>query len=65
MFFYKGPDRVMASIVQDESNTTINEISNFIDARYISASEACWRIFHYELHNRSPAIQRLAINLPN
>lgn len=30
----------MASIVQDESNTTINEISNFTDARYISASEA-------------------------
>lgn len=55
----------MASIVQDESNTTINEISNFIDARYISASEACWRIFHYELHNRSPAIQHLAIHLPN
>ena len=42
----------------------INEIQRYVDARYISASESCWRIFHYELHDRSPAVQRLAVHLP-
>ena len=41
-----------------------NEITRFVDARYVSASEACWRIFHYDLHDRSPSIQRLAVHLP-
>lgn len=59
-YVYKGHDRVMASIQSDEHN----EIQHYVDARYVSASEACWRIFHYDLHDRSPAVQRLAVHLP-
>ena len=57
---YKGHDRIMAGIQHEQ----INEIQHYVDARYISASESCWRIFHYELHDRSPAVQRLAVHLP-
>ena len=57
---YKGHDRIMAGIQQEQ----INEIQRYVDARYVSASEGCWRIFHYELHDRSPAVQRLAVHLP-
>ncbi|VDI22620.1 Hypothetical predicted protein [Mytilus galloprovincialis] len=41
-----------------------NEITHYFDAWYVSASEASWRIFHYDLHTHSPAIQRLAVHLP-
>ena len=66
-YVYKGPDRVMAAVEEDcaEKECETDEITKFIDARYVSACEASWRIFHYELHNRSPAIQRLALHLPH
>ncbi|CAB5210931.1 unnamed protein product [Rhizophagus irregularis] len=35
-----------------------------LDARYISASEATWRIFHYRLHNEKPDIIQLSVYLP-
>ena len=37
----------------------------YLDARYISASESIWRIFHYRMHNHTPNVQRLAVHLPN
>src|SRR5439155_1754104 len=37
----------------------------YLNARYISASESIWRIFHYRMHNHTPNIQRLAVHLPN
>ena len=68
-YVYKGPDRVMAGsdqvCAENQEQKTVNEIANFVDARYISASEASWRIFHYQLHDRAPAIQRLAVHLPH
>ena len=49
----------------DQKGTNVyNEITHYVDARYVSASEACWRIFHYDLHTHSPAIQRLPVHLP-
>ncbi|CAC5384605.1 unnamed protein product [Mytilus coruscus] len=64
-YVYKGHDKIMAGIqtIQADSEDH-NEITQFVDARYVSASEGSWRIFHYDLHNRSPAIQRLAVHLP-
>ena len=43
----------------------VNEIKDYVDARYLSAPEAVWRIFGFKLHHRSPAIQRLQIHLFN
>ena len=37
----------------------------YLNARYVSASESIWRIFHYRMHGRSPKVQRLAVHLPN
>ena len=37
----------------------------YLDARYFSASESIWRIFHYKMHGRSPTVQRLAVHLPD
>ena len=37
----------------------------YLDAKYISASESIWRIFHYKMHNHTSNVQRLAVHLPN
>lgn len=41
-----------------------DEVSNFLDARYVSAPEAMWRLLESKMHDRSHAITRLAIHLP-
>ncbi|CEP19617.1 hypothetical protein [Parasitella parasitica] len=53
----KGHDRAAVGI---EDN---NEVKRYLDARYVSAPEACWRIFHVHLHKEYPSHQRLQVHL--
>ncbi|XP_021974961.1 uncharacterized protein LOC110870070 [Helianthus annuus] len=62
----KGPDRVAASVFQanstknnTEQNVAVDEIKAYLDCRYISACEAAWRIFMYDIHYRYPAVEVL------
>jgi hypothetical protein len=64
-YVYKGSDKIMAAIQDDpNSRQPVNELQRFKDARYISSGEAAWRLFHSNINDRSPAIQRLAVHLP-
>ena len=52
---YKGHDRAIVEFRAGDS--TVNsrpkeedEIANYLEARYVSASEACHRLFSFELH---------------
>ena len=42
-----------------------DEIKSYLDARYVSASEACWRLFKFSLQERSHKVERLPVHLPN
>jgi hypothetical protein len=42
-----------------------DEVQNYLDGRYVSASEACHRLFAFDLHGMHPNIYRLAVHLPN
>ncbi|CAN1274853.1 ATP-dependent DNA helicase PIF1 [Linum perenne] len=42
----------------------IDEIKAFMDCRYITPGEACWRLFKFELYANSPAVRRLSYHLP-
>ncbi|GBC08228.1 hypothetical protein RclHR1_00080005 [Rhizophagus clarus] len=72
-YLYKGHDQATVTLSQINNNVQvsdtivepIDEIKMYLDARYVSASESIWRIFHYRLHNHNPNIQRLAVHLPN
>ena len=55
-YIYKGHDRTTMQINQND------EIKLYVDARYVAAAEACWRIFHFHLHGRSPAVVRLQVH---
>ncbi|XP_059352797.1 uncharacterized protein LOC130702739 [Daphnia carinata] len=48
----------------DEPRVEWDEITSHLDARYVSAPEACWRIFKFPISDRSHAIYRLAVYLP-
>ncbi|XP_071726453.1 uncharacterized protein [Rutidosis leptorrhynchoides] len=71
-YISKGTDRVVAYIPRPigcststdiEQNSNVDEIKNFVDARFICAPEACWRIFNFPIHSREPAVQILAVHL--
>jgi hypothetical protein len=67
-YVYKGHDRATVEIKKNaqsqEHVKAIDEIRLYLDARYVSASEATWRLFHYRLHDRMPNVMRLQVHLP-
>jgi hypothetical protein len=69
-YIYKGHDRATMVIERVENpingqHVERNEIQEYIDTRYVSASEVVWRIFKMKLHGRFPAVHRLQVHLPN
>ena len=42
-----------------------DEIKAHLDSQFIGPTEACWKIFEFNMHEESPAIQYLPVNLPN
>ncbi|XP_028078844.1 uncharacterized protein LOC114280672 [Camellia sinensis] len=57
-YIYKGYDRATMVLGM------INEIQQYLDARYIGPPEAAWRIFAHPLYAEMPTIVRLALHLP-
>jgi hypothetical protein len=42
-----------------------NEIKKYLDYRYVSALEATWHIFKFDMHEQFPAVECLQYHLPN
>uniref|UniRef100_A0A914VC87 Helitron helicase-like domain-containing protein n=1 Tax=Plectus sambesii TaxID=2011161 RepID=A0A914VC87_9BILA len=63
-YVYKGHDRANVELRQS-ARGEYDEISMFLDARYVSLSEAIWRLLEFRLHGQSHTIIRLPIHLPN
>lgn len=57
-YIFKGHDRTVFEVEGHD------EIRDHIDGRFLSASEAAWRIFHFSMHGESPNVVRLAVHLP-
>ena len=49
---------------QDRIINPNDEIIKYLDARYISAIKACWRLFNFGLQERSYKVERLPVHLP-
>nr|GEV97619.1 DNA helicase [Tanacetum cinerariifolium] len=73
-YISKGTDRVVARITRENGDPSpstsrtrikVDEIQNYVDARYICPHEACWRIFNFDIHKREPAVQIMAVHLEN
>ncbi|XP_061339347.1 uncharacterized protein LOC133286026 [Gastrolobium bilobum] len=68
-YIHKGNDRVIAAIHHSNSThhgtRTNDEIKMIYDCSYVSACEAAWRIFGFDIHYRYPPVKRLPFHLPN
>ena len=51
-------------MVNHEGSNNIDEIQEYLDSRYVSAAESCWRIFGFRMHQHSPSVTRLQLHLP-
>ncbi|XP_058756263.1 uncharacterized protein LOC131629499 [Vicia villosa] len=57
-YINKGYDRITAA-VSTNNNQPVDEIQQYLDCRYVSPSEACWRIYSYNIHGRKPAVEHM------
>lgn len=64
-YIFKGHDAI--TIKPTIKNTIVDhdEIHDYIEARYIEPVEASWRILDKKLQDKSHAIVRLPVHLPN
>ena len=73
-YMTKGCDRADVWI---EDNVTIphenghrcyrnaDEIKTYLDCRYVSSIEACWKIFEFDIQKQYPSVLRLQYHLPD
>ena len=61
-YVYKGPDRVSMEV---RPGPNYDEVQQYIDARWVCAPEACWKIFSFPMYRMYPAVFRLQIHLPD
>ena len=69
-YITKGPDRCIMSTkaveeeVSEDNPVDINEIEQFVDARYLGASESVMKILRFAVHYRSHSVLKLPCHLP-
>ena len=60
-YVYKGPDwasvRVAEVDVNPDQPKVIDEILNYVDAIYLSASECLWHLFGFQMQDFYPTVQ--------
>ena len=61
-YLYKGYD--LADVLID-GTVNHDEIKQYVDMRYVSANEACWRLFEFPLHDKSHSVTTLSVHLPD
>jgi len=58
-YIYKGHDRITM-----EFRECLDEVKQYLDARYVAQCEAFWRCMAYEMHFTFPTVYRLEVHLP-
>lgn len=58
-YTFQGHDRAHVELGHPH-----DELQAHIDARYLGAAEAAWRLFEFPIHGCSHAVERLAVHLP-
>ncbi|EOD52732.1 putative atp-dependent dna helicase pif1 protein [Neofusicoccum parvum UCRNP2] len=65
-YIYKGPDKATAELSaasnRNGAAVVVDEIRQYVDSRYFSATEALWRFYRFSVDGRYPAVVRLALH---
>jgi hypothetical protein len=59
-YIHKGEDRAAVTI---DAGQPRNEIQEYIEGRYLTAPQACWKLFSFKMYDNSPTVVRLDIHL--
>jgi hypothetical protein len=63
-YLFKGPDRARFSLHQlDSTREDVDEYRDYVNARYLSATEAIYRIFNFESVYKNPSVRCLPVHL--
>jgi hypothetical protein len=66
-YIYKGHDRASVAVRENgkkDANGTVDEITEYREARWVGPPEAMWRIYAFDLHQCHPPVQALQCHLP-
>ena len=55
-YTYKGHDRATLEF-------QVDEVKQYLDARYVGPPEGAWRLFAFPMHEKSHHVERLAVHL--
>jgi hypothetical protein len=70
-YLFKGVDKAkmgLMSLDGDGSGDAIpatTEFDDYVNSRYLSSSEAIWRIFNYNVTAKKPSVMVLKVHMPN
>ncbi len=62
-YLQKGSDTAVFQL--QNRNNMRDEIGRYLTGRYVSASEAAWRLLEFSIHERYPPVEQLPIHLEN
>ena len=61
---HQSPDKPDGSESSPPGSTRVrDEVQEYVEARYCSTSEACWRTFELPMSHLHPRVQRLPVHL--
>ena len=64
-YLFKGPDRAKFTVRSgDQVDEQQDEVQDYVKARYLSASEAAWRICDFDITSKEPAVVAISVHLP-
>ena len=58
-YISKGPDRILVKITEENKEIKKDEVTRFLNCRYLSASESAWKLLGHAIHGRSHAVMKL------
>ena len=67
-YLFKSPDYTWFTIWEQNISSEekpVDEIKDYVAARYLSATEAAWRILSYHITRKEPAVTSIYIHLPS
>jgi hypothetical protein len=65
-YIHKGVDYV-CDILKEKGlrDDQVDEIKIYLEMRYISMIDACWRLFQFDIHYQDPLVERLDFHIEN
>ena len=64
-YITKGQIGIIMSMRGEKNGHVEDEVENYMNAHYISASEALWKVCGFPIHEKHPPVEKLPCHLLN